>query len=46
MSMKFNTPTSLNSKPNSIQIAWKLCHIIYTEVFAFFHLNQGQGQLE
>ena len=37
MKMRFITPTSLNTKPNSIQIKWKLWEMIGTEVFASLH---------
>ena len=37
MSMRFITPTSLNSNANSIQIVKKLCEIIRAAVFAFWH---------
>ena len=37
MSMKFITPTSLNRIPNFIQINWKLCELIGTQLFSFSH---------
>ena len=35
--MRFMTPVSLNTYPNSFQINWKLCQTIATEVFPFSH---------
>ena len=44
MSMRFITPTSLNSIPNSIQIDWTCCETIGAQVLAFLHFCELESR--